>query len=195
MSRMATTDDDSDDEDAEVFAIGSEIHFHGEITSAKAMALIKLVSRYVDSLRAESDLTIYVHSHGGCAFSGLAMYDYLTRVRAVRVHTVAYGLVASAATFLFLAGEKRTVTPFATLLIHQIRTCADGYQKLNDAREDVQNNERIQETIRRLYERRTRIPKKRLGAFFVNETYLDAAECVELGLATETEEPKKRKRA
>ena len=103
----------------------------------------------------------------------------------IQLHTYAEGLCASAATFLFLAGETRVVRPFAHVLIHQIRSSASFvYQTITNEKEELRCRERVQNSVRKLYESNTIIPRRKMDELFTTEQYLDASECEEYGLST-----------
>lgn len=81
----------------------------------------KAFMRELDQQGEMSALRILVDSPGGSVWSGLALYRDLARRRAegVTVSTEAAGLVASAATLPFVAGETRTGGPGSLFMIHE----------------------------------------------------------------------------
>jgi len=194
----------------------AHIFYHDEISAESAAKFIKCVSEFVNenrnvgnSLASSSPqpkpyLYVHINSTGGCAFSGLMLYDFMQALRnTVQLHTYAEGLCASAATFLFLAGEIRVVRPFAHVLIHQIRSSAAFvYQTLTNEKEELRCRERVQNSVRKLYEINTTIPRRKMDELFTTEQYLDASECDEYGLSlhssttqkTVLKRPLKRKR-
>ena len=191
-----------EDESALVWRWRNEIFFHADVDDTSSKQLIQCICEFKDEHSDNwhkttiADLTIRITSNGGCAFAGLMLYDYLTSLGPnIQLHTISQGICASAATFIFLAGSKRSVTPFSHVLIHQIRVADQGYQTLNRAKEEMLNSERVQGAMRRLYEETTTIPKKRLNELFQTEVYLNPQDCDEYGISTEVcSSLKKRKR-
>jgi ATP-dependent protease ClpP protease subunit len=173
----------------------AHIFFHDDVNADSSAKFIKCVSEFVNenkdianslspSAHSRPSLFVHINSSGGCAFSGLMLYDFMNTLRdTIFLHTFAEGLCASAATFIFLAGEARTVRPFAHVLIHQIRSSAAFvYQTLTNEKEELRCRERVQGSVRRLYELNTTIPRKKLDELFTTEQYLDASECEQYGL-------------
>ena len=54
------------------------------------------------------------------AVSFRIIYVWLLQNLSIDVHTYIDGLIASAATFIYLAGKKRFMSPYSYVLIHQI---------------------------------------------------------------------------
>lgn len=71
------------------------------------------------------DISVRINSPGGDVFEGYAMYTQLTQHDG-QVTTYNDGLVASAATFPFLAGAVRKVSPLSMTMIHEASTFVGG---------------------------------------------------------------------
>lgn len=74
----------------------------------------------LESMDADSPITMYINSPGGSFTAMTAIYDTMRYVRP-HVHTVCLGQAASAAAVLLGAGQKghRMALPNARILIHQ----------------------------------------------------------------------------
>ena len=74
----------------------------------------------LESMDADSPITMYINSPGGSFTAMTAIYDTMKYIRP-HVHTVCLGQAASAAAVLLGAGEpgKRMALPNARILIHQ----------------------------------------------------------------------------
>lgn len=70
------------------------------------------------SAQSKEPIVMYINSPGGEVFAGLAIYDAMNRC-GCDVITVATGLAASMAAFLFSSGRVRYITPMAEVMIHQ----------------------------------------------------------------------------
>lgn len=62
-------------------------------------------------------VVLYLNSHGGDLSVAEGFYDYV-RLSGLHLVTIATGDVESAATVLFLAGEKRYASRFSSFLVH-----------------------------------------------------------------------------
>lgn len=175
-------------EDHEVFRDGSKIFFNADVDKESVSKLIKLIKKAEKELLhlqieyggTDFRITLYVHSDGGCVFSGLSAMHHIQSSR-VPIDTVADGFVASAATFLLLAGKRRYITPHASVLIHQLRS--ENFGKFDDIVDDTKNCTQLMKTFREIYKEKTKIPLKKLDMLLRRELYLSAAECVKFGVA------------
>lgn len=95
--------------------VGADFFGEGITAAAVSDALAKIKGR----------ATIRINSPGGSADEGIAIYNLLRRHEAgVDTHNEA--LAASAASIIFLAGDKRTMERGSKLMIHRAHTIAIG---------------------------------------------------------------------
>lgn len=99
------------------------------------------------------------------------------------IYTVNIGVAASAAALLFLAGDKRFMFPSSVVMIHEGSASMSGDStKIIDASEDYKRElKRMKDFILS----RTDIPKAQLSKKRNNDWSLDAAKCLEYGVATD----------
>ena len=128
----------------------------------------------------EPRITLYIKSEGGDIFEGFSAMDHIEN-SPVHITTVADGCCASAATFMFLAGHTRKISPHSFLLIHQISM--DGiWGKYEDIKQEVENSDKFMDTIRNIYREKTKITPKKLDEFMKKDVYLSASECQKYGI-------------
>ena len=109
---------------------------------------------------------------------GLSIYDFIKRNK-VPIHTYINGNIASAATFMYLAGKKRFMTPNSTILIHQISTTFWG--KFEDLKDECKNTTELMKIVKDLYSENTFMKKKQLDDILKRELFLNYTECEKLG--------------
>ena len=122
----------------------------------------------LESMDADSPITMYINSPGGSFTAMTAIYDTMKYIRP-HVHTVCLGQAASAAAVLLGAGEpgKRMALPNARILIHQpgmegvqgqasdIQIVADEIDRMRDwmertlAEQTGQTEERVRRDVER----------------------------------------------
>ena len=122
----------------------------------------------LESMDADSPITMYINSPGGSFTAMTAIYDTMKYIRP-HVHTVCLGQAASAAAVLLGAGEpgKRMALPNARILIHQpgmegvqgqasdIQIVADEIDRMRDwmehtlAEQTGQTKERVRRDVER----------------------------------------------
>jgi len=82
---------------------------------------------FLDAEDPDRDIYLYINSPGGGVYSGLAIYDTMSHLRAP-VSTFCVGMAASMAAVLVAAGEKgkRAALPNSRIMIHQPSSGAHG---------------------------------------------------------------------
>ena len=144
--------------------MGNKIYFYEDIYKETVLPLIKEIQTLTYELQLqgskygfEPHIDLHIYSPGGDAFMGLSIYDFIKK-NPVPIHTYIDGNIASAATFMFLAGQKRFMSPNATVLIHQVSTTFWG--KFEDLKDEVKNTTEIMKIVRNLYNENTSMKKK-----------------------------------
>ncbi|MBU6232347.1 ATP-dependent Clp protease proteolytic subunit [Patescibacteria group bacterium] len=102
----------------------------------------------------ECDIEIIFNSPGGSVVDGMALFDYIGRVRAQGHHvtTSTLGTAASMAGILLQAGDTRKMGPQAWLLIHQASFGAVG--SFGEVEDTVKWVEKVQENILDIFAKR-----------------------------------------
>lgn len=146
---------------------GNHIYFYDGIDPESQMILeqmlrqvtLELLTDHVgDILNGEmpENIIIHLNSPGGYGHCGLALYDFIKTSR-IPIVCIASGMVASAATFIFLAADTRVMSPSSTFLMHQ---CSWGGAGPNSFMQDLAYNaEKSMKTVVNLYMKETDIAK------------------------------------
>lgn len=170
--------------------MGNKIYFYEDIFKETILPLIKEIQTLTYELQLqgskygfEPHIELHIYSPGGDAFMGLSIYDFIKK-NPVPIHTYIDGNIASAATFMFLAGQKRFMSPNATVLIHQVSTTFWG--KFEDLKDEVKNTTEIMKIVRNLYNENTSMKKKDIDAILKRELFLNYAECEKNGFITDS---------
>lgn len=98
----------------------------GGINDAVANTVIAQLL-YLQSADPKKDIYMYINSPGGAAYSGLAIYDTIQRLKC-NVSTICVGTAASAASLILCSGTKgkRLSLPHSVIHIHQPLGGAEG---------------------------------------------------------------------
>ena len=162
-----------------------EIFLTEEVDADTTNELIKQLM-YLEKEDDEAEITLYINSPGGEVTSGLAVYDYMTMMKAP-IRTVSIGTAASMGAILFLAGDKRQMLPHTRIMIHD--------PSFNRADMSGKKSHEIQHELDKLNETRkitAEIIAEKTGRTLdevfkvtANDTFYNAEEAVEFGLATE----------
>lgn len=137
---------------------------------------------YLERLDPQAVVTLYINSPGGEVQSGLALYDVIQAV-SCPVKTVCLGVAASMAALLFIAGDDRQMLPHSRIMIHDplIGGGVGGSALSVKARAD--DLMRIRDITARVISRHTGMSLERVFELTASDTYFDAEQAVEAGLA------------
>ena len=181
---------DSGESDDKIERIDNRIYFYSEITRPKILDLNKelraLNMEIINSAkRLNSEIVnIYLHisSYGGSVFAGLTAMDYVKKSE-IPVVSIVDGCVASAATLISVVANQRLIHENSFMLIHQLSSGMWGnYEALKDS---MENCDTLMETIRGIYSKHTKIPKKQLNDILQRDLWFDAETCLKYGLVDE----------
>lgn len=149
-------------------------------------------SRYLRYDLAEAGgqpITLNISSPGGEVTEGLAMVDMLEAYEG-EVTTLGYGLVASIASVVLLAGDKVRMTPNSFLMIHNPWTLAMGDSAELSATADVLA--KMEEKLQNIYVSKLEKSGKASGNIALKvkrmmdaETWLTADEALDMGFIDE----------
>ena len=141
---------------------------------------------FLGALKAHAGkpVVVNINSPGGSLFDALAMYNGL-RQHGAEITTRTMGVAASAASVVFMAGDKRVMPENTFLLIHNV--LAPLYGNADEHREFADLLDKINQSIVSTYVARTGKCEKDIKAALDQESYLSAEEAVAQGFADEVE--------
>ncbi len=130
-----------------------------------------------------SPINILLMSDGGSAMSALAFYD---RIKSSPNETkiTATGLVASAAVIILAAGTVRRMTPNAWVMVHDDTPSPDDTKRkrVSELKRTVRLSNRFENQWNALMAVNSKTAVSDWKKLHDEETYLDAKECLTLGL-------------
>jgi ATP-dependent protease ClpP protease subunit len=170
--------------------VGNRILFYADIATQSALELNRLLRemdiKLQDIKKFSDDFSpvchLHLQSNGGEISPAFSIIDTIRNMK-TPVHTHVEGLVASAGTLISTVGQKKYMTKYSYMLIHQLR--AETYGKYEDLADNMINNSSYMSMMRSYYKEYTKIPVKKLDELLKRELYLTAKECLELGLIDE----------
>lgn len=181
---------------------GNHIYFYDEVDEETQLMFISEVEDAVrdivagQSVMANDFLYIHINSPGGVVYCGFAIYDYLKSLD-IPIITIAEGIAASAASVIFLAGNRRVVTKNSSVLLHQPSWGSFGQHRyMSDMKSNV---DKLFDRIIKIYIKETKIgaelPPEERYSYIKNlcehDYELDSEECALLGISTvSTAEPR-----
>ena len=131
------------------------------------------------------ELICHIDSYGGSVSAGIAMYNMLKNCGA-KVTTIAEGFCCSAASLVFMAGEKRIMRGASLLMIHNAWTAAAG--NADDLRKTAEDLDKISKTAANIYREHISLEDGKLEELLAAESWIDPEEAVSWGFATDAEQ-------
>ena len=155
-----------------------------EVTAESASGLIKQLM-YLECSGPGQEICFVINSPGGDVAAGLSVYDYI-RLMSSPVRTLCIGTAASMGSILFLAGDRREMLPHARIMIHDPSYGGGSYEgkKPDELREDLERLDKSRRLLSAIISERTGKTMAQVAAKTRKDTYFDAKEAIEFGLAT-----------
>lgn len=159
----------------------------GQIGDEKGVELVDVISQVRKQPEA-TGFNVYIDSEGGVVDTGFDIYNYLKSL-GLPIVTVGEGLVASIATVIFMAGDKRMVAPDTKFMIHLPMggieyATADEMELYAKGTREVENN------LISFYSKELNLGKEAISPLLKNETWLDIEQLQNLGFTTPTSDMK-----
>lgn len=130
------------------------------------------------------NLTVRINSMGGSVSEGLAIYNLLNDFKG-NVTTIVDGFACSAASVIFMAGDKRIVPESGLLMIHNAWGYAEGDS--NAMKKYAEDLEKITQPSVNIYCSKTGLEESKVKEMMDDETWITSQEALELGFATTIE--------
>jgi ATP-dependent protease ClpP protease subunit len=143
-------------------------------------------SEFVKQLAAikTENIELHLNSPGGDIFDGTAIFNAL-KYHDARVKVVVDGLAASAASFIAQAGDEIVMREGSMMMIHDGSAGAYGFAE--DLRKTADILDKLSDNIATIYSNRAGQTPQFWRDLMVEETWYNASEAVEAGLADSAE--------
>jgi len=190
--KCAVEEDDLDehleDYQSTIYTLGNKIYFYQDICAETILHLKKEIHNLEKNIAElkikysiEPVIELHLYSNGGDVFMGLDMYSHIKK-STIQIDTYVDGMIASAATFIFLAGKNRYVGEYGHILIHQLST--EFWGKYEDLKDEFNNSKTLMANIKDLYQTNCSQPKTKLNEILKRELYLSSDDCIKYRIAT-----------
>jgi len=166
----------------------------GEISYQRAAEVI-MKMLYLDNLKRETEISLYINSPGGSVDDTMAIYDTL-RFISSPIATYCIGRAQSGAAIILAAGTKgsRFALPHAKIMLHQVWGGVSG--QAADIKIQAEEILKAKKMINELLAKHTGQPIEKIAAETERDRYMTAREAHQYGLIDEVlkEEEKKGKK-
>lgn len=131
---------------------------------------------------AENDVVLELNTPGGSVFDALAMFNAM-KMSGKNITVKVMGIAASAGSYLAMVGNKIVMPENTFMMIHN--PLNGIYGNADDMREMADVLDKIANSLTATYVARTGKTDEDVRALLANDTYMTAAECLELGFCDE----------
>lgn len=158
-----------------------EVELCGPVDAGSCAVLIRSLL-HLQQEDAQAPIRMFINSPGGEVQSGLALYDVMQALNCP-VNTICLGMAASMAALIFVSGARREMLPHSRVMIHDplISGGAGGSALSVKARAD--DLMRIRDITGEVLSRHTGMPLDRVFGLTAQDTYFEAEDAIEAGLA------------
>jgi ATP-dependent protease ClpP protease subunit len=163
-----------------------EIVLKGTVNAEMEEELIDIFEDNLIEFPSLKTIKIKVSSDGGYVDVGFRIHNYLRGLQeqnGLQIITHNIDTVESTAVNIFCGGNQRVVSPYSTFMVHGYYRQLNG----NFTSEAIQNSlEEFRldlEAAYQLFSNCTNLPVQQVAGLFKEQTYFDAKEALELGLA------------
>lgn len=139
-----------------------------------------------DEIKNKKNITLMLNSPGGDVFDGMAIYNMISAKRE-NVNIEVYGLAASIASVIALAGNSLTMGEGTYLMIHNPWGMTIG--DYTDHVKMAEVLEKMQGEFINIYANSSDLEKDEVKEIMDNETWMTAKEAADFGFADEIFEP------
>ena len=155
----------------------------GEISYQRAAEVIMKIL-YLDNLKRDSEISLYINSPGGSVDDTMAIYDTMRFVSSP-IATYCIGRAQSGAAIILAAGAKgkRHALPHAKVMLHQPWGGVSG--QAADIKIQAEEILKAKAMINELIAKLTGQPVEKIAAETERDRYLTAEESLEYGLIDE----------
>lgn len=139
--------------------------------------------RIIDELKAVPDaerIDVFISSPGGDVFEGMGIYNTLKQ-HAAPVHVFVQGYAASIASVIAMAGDHIQMGEGTFMMVHRAWTGMQG--NAQDLRKEASLLDKVDGSIAGILAKRSGKSTKEVEALMAEETWMTAAESVDMGFA------------
>lgn len=187
----------SSDTTSSIYSRENHIYFYSDIKMKTIITLEKEINSTIDKILEKSKIVknmgfkfdyppivLHIGSPGGSIFAAFNFIDYMTQIRRnhskIKFHSIVEGASASSATLISVTADKRFITEYGYMLIHQLSSVSFG--KYNEIKDDIINLDTLMERIKGIYKKHTKVPDEQLDEILKHDIYWDANTCLKYKL-------------
>ncbi|WP_099329102.1 head maturation protease, ClpP-related [Clostridium paraputrificum] len=160
----------------------SENWWTGEVTESETSA--KHIKKVLEEAGEVTQINLFINSYGGSVKEGLGIYNQLKRKNCQKTAYID-GFACSIASVIAMACDKVVMGTNSLMMIHHASTCAWGNSE--ELRKQANDLDVIDQASCSSYLSKAgdKLTEEKLTELLDNQTWLNAKQCIEYGLADE----------
>jgi ATP-dependent protease ClpP protease subunit len=180
-----------------LYVLNNHIYFYQEINKTSALIFNKVLTEVYFTLchtmlssgLSKPQIHIHFNSPGGELFSSLSMLKTVESVKRgieplivpTEVITHIDGESSSGSSIISIAGTKRLIGEYSCILIHNAFSGMSG--RPENFEDHITNTKMLVDSMKDIYKKYTKLTDENLDEMLKHDKYINATECLELGLA------------
>lgn len=156
---------------------------HGDVSEELAEQFMEglLILAFKDPLK---EIVVYIDTYGGSTYSMFAMHDMMRHINCP-IHTIGVGKIMSAGVLLLAAGDRRSILPNSTVMMHQVSAGIQG--KSSGMEIEISHIKDIQNKMYKLLAKYTKKSVEEIERYLLDshDKYLTAEQAKDFGLVDE----------
>jgi ATP-dependent Clp protease, protease subunit len=174
-----------------IYRIKNKIYFHESITCESMDSLHKIIEEindeidkcncgdYIQKIKPHP-IYIHIETCGGDLQPSVYMYDIIKKNK-YPIYTVVDNSCCSAGSIIFLAGKKRYMRKYSSIMIHaHIITFSD--KNYNEMKNEIKNDDVIYNIMIDIYKANSNLSAKEIKTILKKDTYLYLDDCIVNGM-------------
>lgn len=166
------------------------INFVAGITDKTSSLLMFLLTEQLRS--GTKNFRINISSNGGIIFHAVSIFNFLSGLKNVHIHTHNLGQIDSSASLIFLAGHKRTASKSSSFLLHSPEMMIQGQGvsqfSIELLREKLESLEKDEKKMAEIISSKIEKSQEDVLKMFKDRNTYSSVEAKKLGFITEIEE-------
>lgn len=150
------------------------------ITSESVEPLLNCIR----ALEKDSVLDLYINSKGGVIPVVIGVYNFIKSIKDLKINTYNMGHCDSAATLLFMLGDKRYALKNSSFYMHSLQVNLHTPQTINSLKSELASLTEDTNSFLTLLAQNSKIPKKSWSSLMSDKgTLIKAKKALSLGIA------------
>jgi ATP-dependent Clp protease protease subunit len=166
------------------------INFVAGITDKTSSLLLFLLTEQLRS--GTKNFRINISSNGGTVFHAVSIFNFLSGLKNVHIHTHNLGQIDSSASLIFLAGHKRTASRSSSFLLHSpemmVQNEGSSQFSIELLKEKLESLQKDEQKMAEIIGSKIGKSQEDVLEMFKNRKTYSSAEAKDLGFITEIEE-------